>query len=84
MSWKVHRNKKRPIRKGASPVERPTEWTTAVVMLITAFVTWQANRDTAALISVGAACLPVIVTAVVAWYEERHADTVDITPAVNE
>jgi len=59
-------------RRRASPVERPTEWITAVVMLVTAVIAFTDDRDIAGLIAVGAACLPVIVTAVVTWWESRR------------
>jgi hypothetical protein len=63
-------------RTGVTPVERPTEWTMAVVMLITAFFAWRTDHDTGALIAVAAAALPVIVTAITAWYDRRQAQQV--------
>lgn len=66
----------RAVRTGVSPVDRPTEWTTALVMLVTAAVAYYNDRDIAALIAVAAAVLPVLVTAVAAWWEKRHAVTV--------
>jgi amino acid transporter len=59
-------------RTGISPAERPTEWTTAVVMLITAALAWRTDHDTAALVAVVALVLPVIVTALASWYDRRH------------
>jgi hypothetical protein len=75
---------KQPVRKGIDPVARPTEWITAVVMLSAAVTAFQTDHDLAALLSVAGACLPVIITAVVAKYEASHADTVVETPAVEE
>ncbi len=72
----------RPVRTGATPVVRPTEWTMAVVMLVTAFLAWNTDHDTAALVAVAAAALPVIVTAIVSWYEKRHATMTEPTPVV--
>jgi len=60
-------------RSGVSPAARPTEWTTAVVLLITAAVAWYNDRDTAALVAAAGAALPVIVTAIAAWYDRRNA-----------
>jgi hypothetical protein len=60
-------------RTGVTPVVRPTEWTVGVAMLITAVLAWQTDHDTAALVAVGAAVLPTLVTAVAAWYERRQA-----------
>jgi hypothetical protein len=60
-------------RSGITPAERPTEWTMAVVMLITAGLAWQSDHDTGALIAVAAAALPVIITAITAWYDRRKA-----------
>lgn len=75
---------KKPLRKGVTPIERPTEWTMAVGMLVTAFFSWQTDHNTAALVSVGAACAPAIITAIVSWWEARHADTVVIVEGVDE
>jgi len=63
----------RPIRSGVSPVDRPTEWTTALVMLITAALAYNSDHDIAALIAVVAAALPVLVTAITTAWERRHA-----------
>jgi hypothetical protein len=59
-------------RTGYSPVARPTEWTTAVVLLITAAIAWYNDRNTAALVAAIGAALPVIVTALATWYDRRH------------
>lgn len=58
-------------RSGITPAARPTEWTTALVALITAAVAWYNDRDTAALVTVAIGAVPVIVTALVAWYDRR-------------
>jgi len=71
----------RAVRTGVTPVERPTEWVTALAMFAAAVVAWRANRDTAALIAVGGAVLPTLATAVTAWWESRHA--VPATPVVS-
>ena len=60
-------------RSGISPVKRPTEWTTAVAMLVSAGILFYNDRDTAALVATASACLPVIITAIVAAYERRKA-----------
>lgn len=58
-------------RSGISPAERPTEWTTAVVLLVTAAIAWSNDKNTAALIAAGAAALPAIVTAIATWWDRR-------------
>ena len=60
-----------------TPVERPTEWTTAVAMLATAAILYSANRDVASLVATAAACLPVLVTAIVSWLRKRGEQAVD-------
>ena len=56
----------------ATPVARPTEWTTAVTLLVVAGLSWLTDHNTAALVAVGAAALPVLVTAAVEWWRKRH------------
>lgn len=60
----------------ATPKERPTEWTAAVVMLSVALFAFTSDHDTAALIATVGACLPAIVTALVA-YARRRSPLVD-------
>lgn len=72
----------RPVRKGKGPKTRPTEWTVGVTMLIAALIAWYNDRDTAALIAVASAVLPAIVTSITTWWEQRNANVVDVTPAV--
>lgn len=61
-------------RSGITPVERPTEWTTAVVMIVLAILAYQSDHNTAALVAVAAAALPVIVTAIVSAWDKRTAE----------
>ena len=68
-------------RSGLTPVARPTEWTTALTMLVVAVLAWQSNHDLAALVSVAGACLPVIVTAIVAAVERVRATNAKLPPA---
>lgn len=67
-------------RSGITPVERPTEWTTAVVMLVLAVLAYQTDHDTAALLAVAGAVLPVIVTAIVTAWDRRTA-TAPVPPS---
>lgn len=69
-------------RTGLTPQARPTEWTTAVVLLITAAIAWYNDRNTAALIAAAGAALPVIVTAITTWYDRRHGGAV-VSPAAD-
>lgn len=73
----------RNVRTGVSPVDRPTEWTSALIMLILAAVAWNSDHDTAALLAVVGAALPVLITALTAWWESRHSTTTtEPTPVV--
>jgi hypothetical protein len=69
MSWKV--TKRKHGRRGLTPADRPTEWTVAAAMLVTAFLSWATDHDTATFVAVIAACLPALTTAVVTWWESR-------------
>lgn len=75
---------KHPIRKGIRPSARPTEWTSAAIMLAGAFAAYTTDHNVAALLAVIGACVPALSTAVASWWEQRHADTVAVTPAVEE
>jgi len=71
------------VRTGVTPVDRPTEWTTAIIMLALALLAWNTDHDTAALLAVVAAVLPVLVTSLTAWWESHHATTTTApTPVV--
>lgn len=75
---------KRPVRKGKRFLDRPTEWTTAIIMLVLAAQRYMADRNIQALVAVIGACLPVLITAAVSWYESRKADSVAVVEAVDE
>jgi Zn-dependent protease with chaperone function len=72
-----------PARTGITPVERPTEWTTAIVLLITAVIAWLGDHDTAALVAVLLSAVPVIVTAVVSWWDRTQEKGVE-PPVLSE
>ena len=75
---------KRPVRKGKKFLDRPTEWSTAIIMLALAVQQYAADHNVAALVATIGACLPVLITAAVSWYESRKADTVAVVEAVDE
>lgn len=54
-----------------SPVERPTEWTSALVMLVLGVIAYLDDRNIAALIAIVGAALPVIVTTIVVWWRRK-------------
>jgi hypothetical protein len=63
-------------RTGLTPAERPTEWINAVLLLGAALWAWKTDHDTAALIAVAGATIPIIVTAVASWYDRRQVQPV--------
>ena len=75
---------KRPVRKGKRFQDRPTEWTTAIVMLVLAVQQYLSDHNIAALTAVVGACLPVLLTAAVSWYEAHKANAVAVVEAVDE
>jgi hypothetical protein len=54
-----------------TPVDRPTEWTSALVMLVLGVIAYLDDRNVAALVAVIGAALPVVVTALVVWWRRR-------------
>jgi uncharacterized membrane protein YkvI len=54
-----------------TPVDRPTEWTSALVMLVLGVIAYLDDRNVAALVAVAGAVLPVLVTAAVVWWRSR-------------
>jgi hypothetical protein len=54
-----------------SPVDRPTEWTSALVMLVLGVIAYLDDRNIAALIAIIGAALPVIVTSAVVFWRSR-------------
>lgn len=60
----------------ATPIARPTEWTSALTMLVLAVIAYASNHDVAALVAVVGAALPVLVTAAVTWWRSRHSTKV--------
>ena len=73
-----------PVREGVTPSARPTEWTTAVVGLVSAMLLFYADRDVAALAAAVGGALPTIVTAGVSYWEKRHATTTTTVEATTE
>lgn len=47
-----------------NPTDRPTEWVTAVVGILTAVVLWSTDKNTAALVTAIGGFLPALVTAI--------------------
>lgn len=45
-----------------SPADRPTEWVTAIGGLVTGFIAWRTDHDTAALVAVVMAVVPTLIT----------------------
>ena len=76
--------KKHPTRKGFWPDVRPTEWTTAIVMLWFSAYQFYQDRNMAAFMATVGAFLPAIVTAITSWWESRHAETTAVVPAVKD
>lgn len=75
--------RRRNVRTGARFADRPTEWTTAVVMIVVALGAFRNDHDLVALVAVLGAAVPVVVTAATAWWEKAHAvDTTEPTPVV--
>jgi Zn-dependent protease with chaperone function len=72
-----------PARTGITPVERPTEWTTAIVLLITAVIAYFNDHDAAALVAVAMAAVPVLVTALVSWWDRTQEKGVE-PPVLSE
>jgi len=54
-----------------TPVDRPTEWTSALVMLVLGVIAYLDDRNVAALVAVAGAVLPILVTAAVVWWRSR-------------
>ena len=64
-----------PVREGVTPTARPTEWTLAATGLVSAVLLYYADRNVAALVAAIGGALPTLVTAVVTYWEKRHATT---------
>jgi hypothetical protein len=56
----------------ATPVARPTEWTSAVALLGGALLMFSVDKNAAALVAVVGACLPAITTAIVSAVRKRR------------
>ena len=59
-----------------SPADRPTEWITAIVGLLTAVIAFTTNHDQLALVSAVGGVLPTLVT----LYQETFGKVSKTTP----